>query len=220
MGFLKSHSKPEPITEEQMLKRVREALSQHDISSDGKSSHSKDPNLSTDEGPCFRLTDDDLVTNFAKRYSEKGGTMYYCTSESEINDRLRAIQNAHGSPVLGCCNDNIVKFLNALGIEGARSAEAETEYKMGVLLCEGLEAWNGGIVLSDNLGFGTKFPTFPMVSVVIAFTSQVVQDWETLYDKMESARKQTSIATTIITPELKCFSSGAYKLYLILIEDQ
>lgn len=205
MAFFQRSKRPAPVSENEMLLQLRKALSV------------PTPVPEQELTPCFSIEGDDAVVGFVSRFTKAGGKLFYCVDEQSVSNALWDIQKSTACKTLGCCNDNMVSFVSNLGIQGAQKATPDADYHVGLLLSEGLIAWNASVVLSDALGFGSQFLTFPLVTVVVAFTSQVVNDWESLYLKLAANKKMP--ATTIVSPATNCFATGANKLYLILLED-
>ncbi|MDY5969208.1 MAG: hypothetical protein SPJ13_04230 [Bacteroidales bacterium] len=192
------------MKKEDFLSKLREALS---IKSEIALS------LSEDGGNLvFRLSDEDLAVAFAKEFTRKGGFMYYCTTEEELKAHIDTLQ--HGA-AMACCNDTLTQFLQGLGFANSVTSQSGQPCALGALLCDALEAWNGGIVVSDHLGYGITMRTLPLTTIVIAFTSQIVRDWEEVDRHLQEAypqEKPKEIA--LLTP------SDCKNLCLILMEDQ
>lgn len=195
------------MKKEDFLGRLREALST-------KSDFA--PSLPEDGGKAvFRLSDEDHAVAFAKEFTGRGGTMLYCTTEEELKVRLAELrQGAHGA-AFACCNDTLAQFLQGLGFADSFTSQPGQRHALGAMLCDSLEAWNGGIVASDRMGYGTAMQQLPQTTVVIAFTSQIVRDWEEAHRHMQEAYPMG------MPGEIAALSPCDSKnLCLILMEDQ
>lgn len=198
---------------EQVLKEIREALI--------NKSNIDNPELSVAEGNTFiDPATDDLSVLFAQNFTRRGGTMYYCYNEEDIRNRILDIQHAHGDVVIGCASENLTRFLGHLNIDNRCTCDPDMRYPLGATLCEALTAWQGGILISSNLGLGSTLPALPEATIVLAFTSQVVPDWETANERLKTLYPHFPDSLMLTNPASYAYRKGMQKLYLILIEDE
>lgn len=160
----------------------------------------------------------DLAVGFAKQYTRRGGTMYYCSSEEEIASQLQQIKQRMGDCQWGCCSDNLRTFISHLGIDNVFTADGNAEYQLGAMLCDGLIASDGGIVLTNKQGLGVTFRTLPRTTVIVAFTSQVVADNDAAMTRLKEMYK--SIPTEIAVLEPRPASQRETDIHLVLVEDE
>ena len=165
-------------------------------------------------------SDEDLSVTFAQNFTQAGGTMYYCLNEKDIRQRMEEIQHRHGDVVFGCASENLASFLGHIGMANCCLCEPTKRYPLGATLCEALIAWQGGIVISSNLGLGKTIPSLPETTVVLAFTSQVVTDWQTANERLKTLYPEYPEQIIITQPSSYAYRKGLQKLYLILIEDE
>lgn len=184
----------------------------------------KQPVAQAECKPCHttftQAVDDDLSVAFAQRFTQQGGTMHYCYNEADIARHIRDIQQLNGSAELCCGSENLTTFLQHIGIDAACTAHADKLYPLGAILCEALVAWNGSIVISSNQGLGKTLPTLNKTTIVIAFTSQVVPDWETACERIKVLYAQFPEQTVVTSPSSYTYRRGLQHLHLILIEDE
>lgn len=197
---------------EQVQKDIREALMDRTIASDCE--------LPASVGNTFITDDDDLSVIFAQRFTKAGGTMYYCYNENDISNRISEIQRRHNDIVIGCATENLTSFLGHLNIENRETCVPTMIYPLGATLCEALIAWQGSIVITSNLGLGTTVPTLPETTIVLAFTSQVVTDWEMANQRLKELYPKYPDQIMIANPASYGYRKEKQKLYLILIEDE
>ncbi len=193
---------------EQVLKDIREALMD------------KNQMDSSKESIPAGAPVDDLSVLFAQNFTQRGGTMYYCYNEEDIQTRVKEIQKRHGDVVIGCASENLTSFLGHLNIENRCTCEPGMHYPLGATLCEALIAWQGGIVISSNQGLGMTMATLPEALIVLTFTSQVVTDWEQANERLKSMYNEYPENLIITNPGSYAYRKGLHKLYLILIEDE
>ena len=163
---------------------------------------------------------DDLSVVFAQNFTRAGGTLHYCYNEKDIRKRILEIQRLHGDIAIGCASENLTGFLKHLDVENCCTCDRSKQYPLGAILCEALIAWQGSIVISSNLGLGLTVPALPETTMVLAFTSQVVSDWEAANERLRLLYPQYPDLTVVTHPAAYSYRKGLQKLYLILIEDE
>jgi len=199
---------------EQVLKNIREALMERD-------EHQQECECGTSSDNTFVAADiDDMSVYFAQNFTRRGGTMYYCHNETDISLRIKEIQHQHGDINICCGSENLVTFLENLDIQGACLSEPDKRFPLGATLCEALIAWQGSVVISSNQGLGATMPALTDSIVVLAFTSQVVADWETAYERMKLLYPEMPDQLMVTNPSSYAYRKGAQRIYLILIEDE
>lgn len=198
---------------ERVFKDIREALiNRNDIADCG---------FSATVGSTFiNPTDDDLSVVFANSFSRAGGTLYYCFNEGDIQKRIEEIQHRHGDITIGCASENLTGFLGHLNVTNCCTCDPTVRYPLGATLCEALIAWQGSIVISSNLGLGSTIPALSETTIVLAFTSQVVSDWEAANERLKLLYPHYPDQIMVTHPSSYAFRKGLQKLYLILIEDE
>jgi len=198
------------LRSDRVLKNVREALiDRNDVA---------DCDIAAAEADG--TTPEDLSVAFAQSFTQSGGTMYYCLNEQDIRQRLEEIQRHHDDIVLGCASENLTSFLGHIGMQNCCTCDPTKRYPLGATLCEALIAWNGGIVISSNLGLGNKIPALPETTIVLAFTSQVVANWEAANERLKGLYKEYPEQIIVTSPNSYAYRRGMQKLYLLLIEDE
>lgn len=196
-----------------VLKDIREALINRN--------NVENIELSTVEACTFVDPEvNDLSVLFAERFTQRGGTLYYCYNESDIKNRIEEIQRRHEDVVIGCASENLNSFLGHLGIENRCTCDSSKRYPLGATLCEALIAWQGSIVISSNQGLGITIPSLSPVTIVLAFTSQVVSDWESTNERLKDLYPQFPDSLMVTNPASYAYRKKQQKIYLILIEDE
>ncbi|MBP5548032.1 MAG: hypothetical protein J6X58_03960 [Bacteroidales bacterium] len=195
-----------------VLKDIREALID-------KNDFAEDPATSVGEN-TFLVTDDDLSIVFAQNFTKSGATLYYCYNESDIRDKILEIQKLHGNITIGCASANLESFLGHLGVENRCLCTLSETHPLSATLCEALIAWQGSIVITSNLGLGVTVPALSETTIVLAFTSQVVTDWEAANERLKQLYPEYPNQIMITHPASYAYRKGQQKIYLILIEDE
>ena len=164
------------------------------------------------------MADVDLTVAFAKQYTRRGGTMYYCSNEEEIVSQLQQIQSKTGDAVWGCCSENLTTFITHLGLKNACTANGDTDYQVGAMLCDGLIASDGGIVLTSKQGLGESFRSLAKTTIVVAFTSQVVADNDAAMVRLKEMYKVFPTEIAVLEPRRA--SERETDLHLVLVDDE
>ena len=63
-------------------------------------------------------------------------------------------------------------------------------------------------------------PALAETTVVLAFTSQVVADWESANERLKNLYPQFPECLMVTNPGSYAYRKGQQKMYLILIEDE
>ncbi len=198
---------------EQVLKGIREALMNRSDIAEGETPAAVG-NTFIDAGA------DDLSVVFAENFTKAGGTLFYCFNESDIRDRIKDIQTKHNDVVIGCASENLTGFLGHLGLDNCSTCDPSKRYPLAATLCEALIAWQGSIVITSNLGLGNTIPALSETTIVLAFTSQVVADWEAANERLKQLYHEYPEQMIVTNPAGYSYRKGLQKLYLILIEDE
>lgn len=168
----------------------------------------------------------DLV--FVKKFTNAGGKFLYCEKEEEAYEFLRSIQTEASVNSISCLNSNLQSILKNAGIKyESESSGNEDAYCCS---CEYLISFNGGLMISENQTHGKKLKELPEIFIVIAQTSQIVENLRSGLTGIRSKYKDSipSNITTIKGPndnkdEANDLASGTAcikNIYLLLIEDQ
>jgi len=196
-----------------VLKEIREALMEKN-----------DPVHSAvciNEGATFINADSgDLPVVYAKSFIQAGGMLHYCLDEAAISKALRDIQHQNGDCAIGCASENLTTFMGHLGIPDCSTCTLDASHQLGASLCEALLAWQGSIVITSNLGLGKTILSLPKTTIIIAFTSQVVTDWEMANKRLKQLYGDYPATVLIANPNSYACRRGLQKLHLILIEDE
>lgn len=161
----------------------------------------------------------DLSVAFTKKFVNNGGLMSYCLSQNEIFDSITSLQKKNGNETLGCSCAALTDFLNHIGINNNALCERSIPYSVGITLCETLIADQGNIVISSNQGLGTNMATLPPVTIILAFTSQIVENWEKAIERIKSQYTVLPDNMIVSNPGSYSFRNGIQKMHLVLIDD-
>lgn len=179
-----------------------------------------DVDLSTLVNDGKAMTEEDISVRFAEQYVARHGRMNYCYNEEDIRKEIEKIRLQHQADTIGCASENLTGFLSHLGVTDCVTSSCDKQYRFAATLCEVLTANNGGIIITSNQGLGTSLPALADITVVLAFTSQVVENWRHALERMEEYYESVPEQMLVTSPASLVYRQGRQYLYLILIEDE
>ena len=167
----------------------------------------------------FDVEDDDVSVAFARSFTERGGSMIYCTNEDDIRSGLYGFMGDKHSDALVCFNDNLARYITNIGFQLMERSDENLRCETGITLCSKLIAWNGSIVIEDSaVNRQSLMRVFPHTLIVLGFTSQVVESLQSGIGEDSAGR--TAEQLLVLTPGMRTFNSHGYRLHLLLVEDQ
>jgi L-lactate dehydrogenase complex protein LldG len=210
----------ESTSKEKVLKKVRNALI----------NKSKDAYADVDfESPIHAKSEDTVEIDFAEKFTSLEGKFAFCVDEDEcigiIQDLLSGTEM--GKPF--CLDQKIKEMLTKAGIAYSDQPDDVSQYKVSISLCEYLVARTGSVMVSSRQESGRRSVVFPDVHVVVAYTSQLVEDvkdaLKLLRDKhINKLPSQISLITgpsrtADIEKTLVLGAHGPKEIYVFLIDD-
>jgi L-lactate utilization protein LutB len=173
----------------------------------------------------FAPTDKEPVDlSFVKNFTASGGKFLYCEQEHEAYDFLKSIiaEATVGSVI--CHNSNLQSILKNAGVDYTEvSSKSDSAFCCD---CEYLISFNGGIMICDHQTKGKKLEELPEVFVVIARTSQIVENLRNGLTGIRAKYKGnipsniTTIHGLLKDADVEEKSSCTRDIYLLLLEDQ
>ncbi|MFH1321102.1 MAG: LUD domain-containing protein [Bacteroidota bacterium] len=205
----------ETASREKILRNVRKALIHK---STDTSLHSE---IDFNKG-IYAYSDPDrseMDITFARQFTEVSGKFVFCENENEFIDNLKRLVNETKWENLFCLENYIKELLNKGEISysddaglpesqksdpeiSASAPEQADKIIAGITFCEFLIARTGSILISSKQTSGRRLAVFPDVHIVLAYTSQLVQD---VKDALQGIRDKygdqlPSMITTITGP--------------------
>lgn len=114
---------------------------------------------------------------FVKRFTDSGGKFLYCEEAAEMHSFLKHISAESGLHEIFCRDENCQSILKKLKLPFSTKNSADTDAFLTP--CEYLISYNGSIMLTQNQTIGIKYSELPEVFVVLASTSQIVENLRT-----------------------------------------
>jgi L-lactate dehydrogenase complex protein LldG len=166
-NYNQTDSIKDSTTREKVLKKVRNALLEP--------SDNPFPDLDI-ESSVYAPIEEENDIQFAYELVKWGGKFIYCQSPTDMLNKVRALftENKWNE---ACCNEELIAgLLRHAGINTYENKSDTVFHKIGVTSCECLIARTGSILVSSSQDSGRRIPFTSDIHIVIAFTSQVVED--------------------------------------------
>ncbi len=207
LDFNSRFSVKENSGKKKVLKRINNALFSNDL------------NMSLIEDTAvYRDRKDDISIIFAENFSKANGKLIYCSDEEDFKEKIKALIEDRNWGEIVCYNQNLCDYLLGNDVKSTLF-EHEKRPAIGVSLCENLVARTGSIVISSMQGIGKRLAQFPETLVIIAFTSQVVNDLQSSFRKMLIRYKQSLPKTILTLTPTEILFKEINEFYIFLIED-
>jgi L-lactate dehydrogenase complex protein LldG len=205
---------------EKILKKVRKALL-------NRRPTVPEPDLNSEV--FAKSSETDLTVVFAENFVENKGEFIYCEDLDDFYSSVLAVVKTRGFEKIFVWEKALDKMLTRAKVSFSDSGEDFLEAKIGVTSCESLIARTGSILVSSRNGSGRRLGIYPPIHIVIAYTSQIVED---LKDGLGSIKKKynggmPSMISLITGPSLTIAventvaigAHGTKELILFLIDD-
>jgi L-lactate dehydrogenase complex protein LldG len=205
---------------EKVLKQIRTALIQQ------SPIEMKDVD---NESAIFSVSEDPLEVQFAQNFTEISGKFVFCESESEFIENIALVAKESNWGNVFCVEPLIKEYLHQAAIPFLDKEQDFLTTDVGFTFCESLVSRTGSIVISSKQASGRRLLVFPNIHVVVAYSSQLVQDVKDalLFIRKKYNNQLPSMITTISGPSRtadieKTLVEGAHgpkEIYLFLIDD-
>jgi L-lactate dehydrogenase complex protein LldG len=210
----------ESTSKEKVLKSVREAL----ISKTDQPF----PKLDMDKY-VYREMQETPDVNFAQELTHAGGIFVYCQQQEEAIEGIRFLMAEHGWENVYATESFIIELLQKGQISYTREHDELKTAQVAITGCESLIARLGSVMVSSGHLKGRQIFASPETHVVIAHTSQLVNDLKEAFAKLRKKYdpKTPSMVTLITGPSrtadiektLVMGVHGPKELYVFLLED-
>lgn len=210
----------EATSREKVLKRVRAALI------------NKGPELYRQvdlESPIYAASGEAPEVTFAHHFTALTGKFIFCENRQELSAALKEVITGNNYLPVFCPDENIRQILGQGKIEYSDDRENLTRFKTGITGCEFLISRTGGIIISSRQAGGRRLPVFPDTHIVVAFTSQLVNDIKDALDGIKHRYKEKipSLVSMITGPSrtadiektLIIGAHGPKEIYVFLADD-
>jgi L-lactate dehydrogenase complex protein LldG len=166
---------------------------------------------------------------FAQEFTRAGGKFVYCEDESDMGEKLNFILSEFDSSTVFCLEESLFPLLDDHDIKLKTESADIGRMVVGITLCEFLIARLGSVMVSSFNLSGRRMNVFPDVHIIIACTSQMVDDLKDAFRMIREKypERLPSTITTITGPSrtadiektLVMGAHGPRQLYLLLVDD-
>jgi len=157
----------ESTTREKIFKNIRNALIEK--------SDNPFPNVEF-ESNIYQPMKEMAEVTFAQEFTKVSGKFVYCENESDLAEKLKFILNEFDPGTIFCFEKELFPLFEEYEIGLQTNAANLDKMVVGITLCEFLIARLGSIMVSSHNLSGRRMHVFPDVHIVIANTSQMVDD--------------------------------------------
>lgn len=163
---------------EKVLKLLRDAQLERDNSAE---------QLGEAAQPLYKISKQDMITVFAEKFSEGNGKFFYCRTGQELVASLKNLIEYRQWKNVVSFSENLQSYLAGIGLQTNIDDEHTT---VGITLCHALMARTGSIIITSEQGVGTHLKRFTPILIVIAFASQLCDDYGIILDTLDQKRPQ------------------------------
>ncbi len=210
----------ESTTREKIFKHIRNALIEK--------SDNPFPNVEF-ESSVYQPMKEMAEVTFAQEFTKVGGKFVYCEDESDLAGKLKYILKDFEINTVFYLEKELIPLFNEYEIEVETNPAFIEKMVVGITHCEFLVARLGSIVVSSRNFSGRRMHVFPDFHIVIAYTSQMVDD---LKDALRQIKTRYSdglpSAISVITGPSRTADiektlvmgvHGPRQLYVLLVDD-
>ncbi|MES2838224.1 MAG: hypothetical protein V4667_11915 [Bacteroidota bacterium] len=149
------------------------------------SSDATEPKFSEPVEPEEDCTNDSTEVTFAKNFTKRGGKFVFCIDKDEFAELFRTLIVDKGWIKIHCMEENLKTFLSEQGVAYVENVDF-THESVTFTTCEFLGAKDGCAIFSSNQAVNTRMTNTTTTHVVMAYTSQVIDNTREAYRKIIS----------------------------------
>jgi L-lactate dehydrogenase complex protein LldG len=157
---------------EKILSKIRKALSNNEVPIPY-------PEVEhTSAQVILNVREYSLEEHFAKAFTELGGKFIYCADKEEFLEQLQLLADTLSWQSICVKDKTLLTICEQANLSFISKNEDLDKYTVGMSLCESLIARTGSIVVTSAQDYGRVLPVYPPIHIVVAYTSQLVWDWQ------------------------------------------
>jgi L-lactate dehydrogenase complex protein LldG len=211
----------ESTSREKILKKVRNALIH-------KSPELPEANVDF-EKPIYTASEDPAEITFAKGFTALTGKFAFCEDRQEFTAMIAELVKDAKLGELFCLEEKLMEMLKEAGVKFSSDPAAITSHKAGITFCEFLIARTGSIMVSSRQASGRKLPVYPDIHIVVAYTSQLVDDIKDALKGIKNKYLEMPSMVSVITgpsrtadieKTLILGAHGPKEIYCFLLSDE
>jgi L-lactate dehydrogenase complex protein LldG len=152
-----------------ILNKIKQALSK-------KKNFLQEPNFSS---PIYaKSPEKDLTIVFAENLVKTKAEFIFCESEAFFYQSLQMLIQKKELKNIFVWEEKLFPLITKSNVPYSTSEESFLQAGAGITTCESLISRTGSILVSSATRAGRRLSIFPHVHIVVAYTSQVVEDIE------------------------------------------
>ena len=181
------------------------------------------------ESPVYTIAEEEPEVLFAHKFTSLTGKFAFCEHVDEFEQIFKEFITESGYGEVFCTENKLKDILQKAGIKYNDNADQATEHKATLTFCEYLIARTGSIMISSRQASGRKQAVFPDTHIVVAFTSQLVDDIKDALKaiKIKYGENSPSMISLISGPSrtadiektLVLGAHGPKEIFVFLIDD-
>lgn len=161
---------------DKILRNIRNALAEkNDI-----------PFQNKDFAPIYPKLEDDTIAIFAQEFNKVGGNFIFCETLMDFAENLILLMEKKQWEHLYCWENPLQEVLDEIEFPYFKTHDKFlTHAEVGLTSCEALIARNGSVLISNHSHSGRKLSIYPPNHIVLAFSSQIVEDIQDAFDTIK-----------------------------------
>ncbi len=170
------------------------------------------------------------IETFSNEITKVNGNFKYCENVTELQSSLKALISEKSWKSVFCLDISLQKILSEAEISYKSAKEDFLGMEVGITGCEFLIARFGSVMISSKSQSGRRMNVYSPINIVVANTSQLVNELEDAYTKIaEKYKEQLPSMISLITgpsrtadieKTLVLGAHGPKELYVFLVNDK
>jgi L-lactate dehydrogenase complex protein LldG len=177
-----------------------------------------------------KSSETDLSISFAENFIRAKGEFFFCENISEFESAINLLVKSRNLENIYAWEKEIEPLLIKSKIPFKKDVEDFLNANVGITTCEYLVARTGSLIVSSKSASGRRLGIYPPVHIVIAYTSQIVEDIKDGLSAIKLKYKEAGLPSMVglvtgpsrtsdIEKTLVMGAHGPKELILFLIDD-
>lgn len=186
------------------------------------------PEVENVKEELFKKPEGSLAEIYATAFNACGGRFVYCEDNADMVAKMLMLADNLNWLKIAVRDSHLVRLFGEYNMSLVHPDNGIDESAAAVSLCERLIARTGSTLYSSAQAYGRQLPICAPIHITVAYTSQLVWDWEAASDAilkkynghLPSMLSMTTgpSGTTAIENKLVLGGQGPKEVYTFLIE--